>query len=329
MAGLDWGTTSCLRYLGFIAFALLLWYVGPRNLFQALSGTRFSYLLAGLVLNLPLIILKTCRWRVLLGEAGIQLPLLTAARAYAAGIFIGCLTPGRLGEFIKAAYVKQNSGEASAKALPSVLIDRLYDLYFLLVLGLFGLFHYSQAGDQAGLLTLTLLVAVLLALPILISTPRLGNWLRQSPALARVKVSWRETILEIHKQLGSLTLSTLVQGFGLTAMAYLVFFFQCQLGAWGTGVTIPFLDLILVMSITNLLTFLPVSISGVGVRDVSLVVLLGPFGVGQAQAVAFSLAILFIFYVGGILLGSGCWLWEPVKLGSAGIGKVLNSHVEK
>jgi uncharacterized protein (TIRG00374 family) len=320
MPKLDGVTANRLRYLGFLAFAFLIWYVGPRNLLQALAGTRFSYLLAALVLNLPLIALKTWRWQVLLLGAGIHLPFAAAWRAYAASIFVGCLTPGRLGEFIKAAYVSKSSGEVAAKALPSVLLDRLYDLYFLLVIGLIGLFHYSLAGDQASLLTLTLLAGVLLALPVIISTARLGKWLRQSPAIAKLKTSWRETLLEIHSQLASLTYTTLVRGFGLTALAYLVFFFQCQLGAWGTGVRIPFLDLVLVMSITNLLTFLPVSISGIGVRDASLIVFLARFGIGQGQAVAFSLAILVIFYVGGIILGSICWLWEPVKLGTARLG---------
>jgi len=320
MPKLDGVTTNRLRYLGFLAFAFLIWYVGPRNLLQALAGTRFSYLLAALVLNLPLIALKTWRWQVLLLGAGIHLPFAAAWRAYAASIFVGCLTPGRLGEFIKAAYVSKSSGEVAAKALPSVLIDRLYDLYFLLVIGLIGLFHYSLAGDQASLLTLTLLAGVLFALPVIISTARLGKWLRQSPAIAKLKTSWRETLLEIHSQLASLTYTILVRGFGLTALAYLVFFFQCQLGAWGTGVRIPFLDLVLVMSITNLLTFLPVSISGIGVRDASLIVLLARFGIGQGQAVAFSLAILVIFYVGGILLGGICWVWEPVKLGTARLG---------
>jgi len=329
MAKLYGATTNRLRYLGFLPFAFLIWYVGPRNLVQALAGTNVSYLLAAWVLNPPAIALKTWRWQVLLLGAGIHLPFAAAWRAYAASIFIGCLTPGRLGEFIKAAYVSQNLQVELGKALPSVLIDRFYDLYFLLVLGLIGLFHYSLAGDQASLLTVTLLAGVLLVLPVLLRTSRLGNWLRQSPAIAKLKASWRETLLEIHGQLASLTYTTLVRGFGLTAFAFLVFFFQCQLGAWGTGMTIPFTDLILVMSITNLLTFLPVSISGIGVRDVSLVVLLGRFGIGQAQAVAFSLAILVIFYVGGILLGSICWIWEPVKLGTARLGGVSDSGDEK
>jgi uncharacterized protein (TIRG00374 family) len=147
--------------------------------------------------------------------------------------------------------------------------------------------------------------------------------LRQSPAIARLKASWRDALLEIHGQLAALTFATLVRGFGLTALAYLVFFFQCQLGAWSTGVEIPILDLVLVMSITNLVTFLPVSVSGIGVRDASLIVLLARFGIGQAQAVAFSLAILVIFYVGGIILGSICWVWEPVRIETARLGRQL------
>jgi uncharacterized protein (TIRG00374 family) len=199
MAKLDGAPNNRLRYLGFLAFAFLIWYVGPRNLVQALAGANFSYLLAAWILNLPAIAIKTWRWRLLLLEAGIHLPFAAAWRAYAASIFIGCLTPGRLGEFIKAAYASKISGEVTGKALPSVLIDRLYDLYFLLVLGLIGLLHYSLAGDQASLLTLTFLAGVLLVLPVLFGTARLGNWLRQSPAIAKLKASWRETLLEIHR----------------------------------------------------------------------------------------------------------------------------------
>ena len=95
MAKLDGAPTNRLRYLGFLAFAFLIWYVGPRNLVQALAGTKVSYLLAALVLNLPTIALKTRRWQVLLLGAGIHLPFAAAWRAYAASIFIGCLTPGR------------------------------------------------------------------------------------------------------------------------------------------------------------------------------------------------------------------------------------------
>jgi glycosyltransferase 2 family protein len=329
MARSDWATTSRLRYLGFVAFAFLIWYVGPRNLLQALAGTNLFYLFAALVLNLPAIAVKTWRWQVLLLEAGICLPFVAAFRAYAAGVFLGCLTPGRLGEFIKAAYVSQNVQVKFGKALPSVFMDRVFDLYFLLILGLIGLFHYSLAFDQDSLWSLVLLVVALCALPALLKAHWLGNWLRRSPAMGKLRESWREAILEIHSQLAGLNFDVLVRGFSFTVLAYLIFFFQCQIGAWATGVEIPFTDLVLVMSMTNVLLLLPVSISGIGVRDATLIVLLAGFGIGRAQAVAFSLAILVIFYVGGILLGSICWVWEPVKLGNARSGKVLNSHIEK
>jgi uncharacterized membrane protein YbhN (UPF0104 family) len=257
MAGLDWATASRLRYLGFLAFAFLIWYVGPRNLLQALAHTQPTYLLAALILNLPLIALKTWRWQVLLLGAGIRLPFIAAWRAYAASIFLGCLTPGRMGEFVKAAYVSQNVQVELAKALPSVFIDRLFDLYLLLILGLIGLFHYSLASDRGSLWSLVLLAIALFTLPALLSSPWLDNWLRRSPAIGSLKESWRKTLLEIHGQLVGLTPATLARSSGLTALAYLVFFFQCQMGAWGTGVDIPFIDLVLVMSVVNLLALLP------------------------------------------------------------------------
>jgi uncharacterized protein (TIRG00374 family) len=326
MVRLSWGTTNRLRYLGFLAFGALLWYVGPENLIPALAGTNLSYLFVALVFNLPLIALKTLRWQVFLGEAKTTLPFCTAYRAYAAGIFIGCLTPGRLGEFIKAAYVSQNSGEELGRTLPSVFIDRLFDLDFLLVLGVIGLFQYSLASPQTGLFPIMLLTAVLLGLPAILRIQRLGNWLRTNLVRGKLRESWREAILEIHGQLAGLSPAVLARGFGLTFLAYLIFFFQCQLGASATGIEIPFVDLVLIMSVINLLTFLPVSISGIGVRDASLIILLARYGVSQAQAVVFSLAILFIFYLGGMLLGSICWVWKPVKIETVRPGKVLDSE---
>ena len=329
MSKLYRSTLNRMRYFGFLAFAFLIWYVEPNNILQALAHTQFSYLLAAMVLNLPNIALKTWRWQVLLLEAGIRLPFAVALRAYAASIFIGCLTPGRLGEFVKAAYVLQNGRGELSRVLPSVFIDRLFDFYFLLVLGLIGLFRYSLSSNQSSHLKLALLAAVMFVLPGLFSTSRLGNWLKRSPAIGKLKTNWRGALLEIHGQLASLTSTSLARGFGLTVLAYTIFFFQCQIGASATGVEIPFMDLILVMSVTNLLSFLPVSISGIGIRDASLIIFLGRFGIGQAQAVAFSMAILVIFYVCGILLGSMCWVWEPMKIGTGNSVEVADSRDEK
>jgi uncharacterized protein (TIRG00374 family) len=322
-------TPNRLRYLGLLCFAFLIFYIGPSNLFQALIHTNPSYLLAAFVLSIPMIALKTLRWQVILSETGFLLPFSFAWRTYAAGIFIGCLTPGRLGEFVKAAYVSNKFHQRTGKIIPSVLIDRLFDLYFLLALGLIGLFYFSMAENQLKLWSLLIFVGLLLAVPLALGSPWIKSRLRNGPALGMFKPSWREALLEIQRQMSSLTATTLTIGIALTVLAYLVFFIQCQLGAWGTGVQIPFTSLVMVMSVTNFLSFLPVSVSGIGVRDASLIILLAHFGIDKAQAVAFSMAILFIFYLGGILLGGICWILEPIKFKTTGLNEVSDSSDEK
>jgi len=79
-------------------------------------------------------------------------------------------------------------------------------------------------------------------------------------------------------------------------------------------VKVPFLELAFIMAVTSLLSLLPVSISGIGVRDASLVILLSRLGISNGQAMAFSFMVLCIFYFGGSLLGFIFWLWHPIKI---------------
>ncbi|MCH8304768.1 MAG: flippase-like domain-containing protein, partial [Candidatus Marinimicrobia bacterium] len=75
---------------------------------------------------------------------------------------------------------------------------------------------------------------------------------------------------------------------------------------------IDFISFSLILSIAALMTLLPVSISGIGTRDVALVVLLKPFGISAEEAVAFSLSILAIFMI-DIAIGFLFSLSNPIK----------------
>ncbi|NIV40223.1 MAG: UPF0104 family protein, partial [Anaerolineae bacterium] len=57
---------------------------------------------------------------------------------FMAGVFLGLVTPGRLGEMSKALYLKQDVDVPLSEGLASVLVDRLFDLYAILILGAAG-----------------------------------------------------------------------------------------------------------------------------------------------------------------------------------------------
>ena len=73
-------------------------------------------------------------------------------------IYIGFVTPGRLGEFVKAVYLKSDKGLSLSKGMSSVLVDRLFDLYLLIILGLIGIWKFDILGklSNTSLLLLTI-----------------------------------------------------------------------------------------------------------------------------------------------------------------------------
>ena len=108
-----WSRTSWLRILGPILLVYMLYRIGLVEILRIVRQTQFLEVFAAVVLVLPLILLKTIRWRGILSAQGIRFSLGAAFLAYFASLFIGFLTPGRLGEFVRTLYVQ---GEVQGKS---------------------------------------------------------------------------------------------------------------------------------------------------------------------------------------------------------------------
>ena len=64
------------------------------------------------------ILTKSYRWKAIVGMQGIRISLKDAALVYTASLYLGIITPGRVGDFAKSIYLA-NSGASAGKALYS------------------------------------------------------------------------------------------------------------------------------------------------------------------------------------------------------------------
>ncbi|GAI33117.1 unnamed protein product [marine sediment metagenome] len=74
------------------------------------------------------------------------------------------------------------------------------------------------------------------------------------------------------------------------------------------------MEIIPIMAITNIFTFLPISISGLGTREAILSFLLLPRGISLELILAYSLEVLLVFFVAGGLMGVVAWFLKPVDI---------------
>jgi len=122
---------------------------------QALEAhlREFEWWLLGPVLALTLAnySLRFLKWHFLLGRAGVKAPAGLSLVVFLSGFSMG-ITPGKIGELIKAWLLKQSAGVPMTRTAPVVIAERLTDLVALMLLCLGGALIYVEDGSFAVLL---------------------------------------------------------------------------------------------------------------------------------------------------------------------------------
>ena len=102
----------------------------------------------------------------------------------------------------------------------------------------------------------------------------------------------------------------------ITLASYTIFFLQCGLCATALGFSVPMMDLVLLMAVTNLVGFLPLAPSNLGTREACLGWFLSRLAQPQPLEVGIAWGLLqfLVLFVGGSLIGFICWQLSPLGL---------------
>jgi len=305
-----------LRLLGIALFAFLLYQIDLAEFRRILFTVSLDFVAIAMLLNIPQIGLKAFRWKYLLRAQHIEYPFSQAAMSYFGSIFIGLLTPGRLGEFVKAFHVSNDCDLSLARSLSSVLLDRIFDLYALMAIGAVALLAL-RPHDLIVLNLVGLVFALVTPLALLLNE-KIFNWFcSMGQKLGNIgkkifnPTSW---LWEIRSGFQMLTMPQVLLAGLLTLAAYGVFYSQCYLLALALRLYVSFETVSYAVSLGSLVTLLPISISGLGTREAAIVAYLGQAGISKEAAVSFSLLVFTTFYIAGGLLGAGAWWLKPAPI---------------
>jgi uncharacterized protein (TIRG00374 family) len=304
------------RLIGVAILALILSRLDLEATLKALAGVRFGYVFLALAAS-PLVFgLKTWRWRELLKIQGIAYSLGDAFLAFMAGLFLGLVTPGRLGEMGRALYLKQDLDVPVSEGLANVLMDRLFDLYTILVLGSAGLVWFRLLPPWA-LAVIVAGTAGALLMPIALLSERLAAYgmhiVAALPFIRRRQAQLAEATTRFQLALRPLLSPHLIVPLLLTLLAYALFFAQMKLLALALDLDVSLPYLAVCLSIAGVITLLPISFSGLGTRDAILIALFSPIGLPPEEAVAFSTLFFLVSYVASGSIGGLAWQLKPLK----------------
>ena len=235
---------------------------------------------------------------------------------YMSSLYIGFLTPGRLGEFVKVLYLTNDKKISIGAGFSSVLTDRLFDLYLLIILGFIGVWQFDILG-QLSTPFIFLTVLIILS-PLIILNENLIHKiigiLFKFAVLKKISGNIKDNSKAFFNGINQLISTRLLISAILTCFGYLTFFLQSYLLLLSMNLSLSFLTIILFMSISNLISFIPISISGLGTRDATLIYLFSIMNLIPEHAVAYSMLVFLTFFISGGIMGAVAWLIKPLDL---------------
>ena len=290
----------------------LLWWVfhdpdKRAQMAEALRQANWNWLWLGVVVFFGCTILATVRWKILLQVQGIEMGWVRTWQLFMIGMFFNLFMLGSTGgDVVKMFLTMREARDNKAAALLSVFMDRVIGMMALILISLgFLYFRYDKLSDSAASATLlTTLLWLLAGAVVVIVGMFVGSafgWVHYLPQWTPLRGRIVEVLAACHVYAKGWrqTIWAFLVSFPLFAMFFITFY--CAARAY-TDV-LGLVDVFSVLPIVAVITAIPISVSGIGLRESLFVSLLAPFGVGAAVATLISVSGFLINTVGSLAGG--------------------------
>ena len=305
--------------IGIILFIYIISKIDLAAVAQNFLNIDLRFLALAFVLTIPSLLIKTLKWKQLVNPFNVELSMKEGVSAWLAGFFIGLITPGRVGDLARAFYLKEKMKIGSA--LTTVVIDRVLDIFVLMALSVLGVFfiitNFHIDGKIIQIIFGTFVLVIIAA--IVFFQKKYASALLKPLFNIFVPEKYKERLKSSYQDFydGITTLKAnkgaIAKAAMLSVIAWIITFTNYFVLSLAIGLNVEYFFILMIMPIVLLVEILPISFSGIGTRDATLILFFAIIGLSANSAVALSLTILIFNYIYS-LAGLAVWIKNPIKL---------------
>lgn len=337
-------------FLGIAVTFLLLGYLilksNPEDIFKGLQNANGYFILISIGLMLILFTIKTIRWQIILAAQGIKIRFFDALYLVLIGAFGSSITPAKIGDVLRAYYLTKSNEEIKiGLSVFSVVFDRILDLAGIFILMVFGV-PYIIISFGWGNIDHWLLIAlgigffVFVVVIAFVFSKKVGKkvlnfiikfiskMFKKQEVKDKINLTSQDIIDDFYNHQKKYQLKHYLI-LGLISMIFWIilgiqgcFLLKGFNVSFGNIVDDSFVIITAICFAAIVAMAIPISLSGVGVRDFVLVYLLSYIlGFAEAEIVSFSILQTFLNVflpglIGGILilLSSKILQWQKDRL---------------
>jgi glycosyltransferase 2 family protein len=264
--------------------------------------------------------LRGLRWSILVRRTGFRLKIRDATEIIFLSWLVNCLVPAKLGDVYRAWLLKINSPVSLSRTFGTVFIERVLDLFAIVVLGLAAGWVSFRSGlpEDVQIVFLIGIVVVLLLAGGLLTLRNFGRRIITRLPLPQRILEFYDRFEEgVFASMGirALPRLVLITGFIWATEAIRLYLVVEALGL--PGVHLGISGAFFIALSASLLTAVPLTPAGIGFVEGGVVGLLTiVYGVSQTDALAITLVDRAISVLTIIILGSIAYALSPKRRGS-------------
>lgn len=291
--------------IGIILFIYILIKIDIYQVVNEIKNADVSLIILSFFVVFVLLLLQTLKWFVIAIKQGIDLSFKDAFKINFITNFYGFITPSRLGTVLRAEYLKKYTPNIG-KGLCNFVLDKVLDLLSLVTLVILFSFIFK---NKFSFLPINLFIVIFIGL---ISLTFI--FLNKGRARIILKVFYKKLIPNKLKEKTRITFDSFYEN--MPKKRYFLFFFALNIFTWvilylvtyiigvALGIELSFIYYLAIFPISALISMLPISINGIGTRELVLISLFSLFGVPAAKVFSMSLVSIVISGVLPAVIGS-------------------------
>ncbi len=307
---------------GFVAWYLLS-KVPLAAIGHALEDTAPAWIGAGVAVQIVLRMVNALRIRIIAYAQGAPLTFGAILSVLFTSALYGLLLPGSIGGGGATLVKYVGKGATLAAALASIVVNRLLETLTAVSLGAF--FWGFEHREAPNVVTARVAIILLGSAPLLLIGGHLLLFgrIRLLERIARIARPYyldRQhvlrrgfgSVIEHCAQAGNLAPLAAVGVFSLSIAKELLAAVAAWCFAQGVGIDLRFISVAWMQDVIALLVLLPITVSGLGVREGALVLVTRPYAIDPAQALSWGLvqfgALLAMVLIGALIEARALWL---------------------
>jgi uncharacterized protein (TIRG00374 family) len=266
--------------ISLLILALIYWKIDARAVLAVLRECDVFWLGAGLAMVVPLTMLTAWRFQCLMPPQ-VRVSFGEANRLILAASTLNMVLPSKMGDIVKAWFMRGKSEMGGGLALSLVVFEKLCDMLALLLWCVIGLLCYENKTALLWLCTVVISTALITGLLFIGSAQFLRiftstlNKLMPHSLRARFEVLW-----ERFGEVQSFFWSNKLQAMKVAAVSVFIWFLhlvQISVFVLALKATVPFLSNLAIAPLAILAGLVPLTFAGVGTRDAAVIGLYSPF----------------------------------------------------